>query len=276
MFGYIVIGKPELKFKEYDIYRGYYCGLCRSLKKQFSQSARLSLNYDLTFLGLMLSSLYEPETTAHLERCALHPLKKQIKYENECIDYASQMSIVLSYLKCEDDWLDEKKISRRLYGQLLKNDYNQIEGEMPDKIKQIEVALQKMQALEKEEQPNLDALVNLFGQVMGLVFSYRQDEWQSDLYAFGEALGKFIYLLDAYDDLEKDIEAKRFNPLIERSKQPEFEENCHHLLEMMIAKASEIFEYLPIVENADIIRNILYNGVWSRYLIRHQQRKEKS
>ncbi len=276
MFGYIVIGKPELKFKEYDIYRGYYCGLCRSLKKQFSQSARLSLNYDLTFLGLMLSSLYEPETTTHLERCALHPLKKQIKYENECIDYASQMSIVLSYLKCEDDWLDEKKISRRLYGQLLKNDYNQIKREMPDKIEQIEVALQKMQALEKKEQPNLDALVNLFGQVMGLVFSYRQDEWQSDLYTFGEALGKFIYLLDAYDDLEKDIEAKRFNPLIERSKQPEFEENCHHLLEMMIAKASEIFEYLPIVENADIIRNILYNGVWSRYLIRRQQRKEKS
>ncbi len=276
MFGYIVIGKPELKFKEYDIYRGYYCGLCRSLKKQFSQSARLSLNYDLTFLGLMLSSLYEPKITTHLERCALHSLKKQIKYENECIDYASQMSIVLSYLKCEDDWLDEKKISRRLYGQLLKNDYNQIKREMPDKIEQIEVALQKMQALEKEEQPNLDALVNLFGQVMGLVFSYRQDEWQSDLYTFGEALGKFIYLLDAYDDLEKDIEAKCFNPLIERSKQPEFEENCHHLLEMMIARASEIFEYLPIVENANIIRNILYNGVWSQYLIRRQQRKEKS
>ena len=84
------------------------------------------------------------------------------------------------------------------------------------------------------------------------------------------------YKIAIYDDLEKDIEAKRFNPLIERSKQPEFEENCHHLLEMMIAKASEIFEYLPIVENADIIRNILYNGVWSRYLIRHQQRKEKS
>ena len=80
MFGYIVIGKPELKFKEYDIYRGYYCGLCRSLKKQFSQSARLSLNYDLTFLGLMLSSLYEPKITTHLERCALHSLKKQIKY----------------------------------------------------------------------------------------------------------------------------------------------------------------------------------------------------
>lgn len=274
MFGYITIGKPELKFKEYDIYRGYYCGLCRSLKQQFAQSSRLSLNYDLTFLGLFLTCLYEPKTISHEEKCILHPLKKQLRYENACIDYAAKMSIVLSYLKCEDDWLDEKKISRRMYQKLLQKDYLAIKKEMPDKINKIEEALSQIQTLEKQPSSSLDEITKLFGQVMGLVFSYQDDIWQSDLYAFGEALGCFIYLMDAYDDIKEDIKKDRFNPLKDRFKSASFEEDCHTFLELYIAKASEIFEYLPIVENVDIISNILYNGVWTKYLLRKKQREE--
>lgn len=272
MFGYITISQPDLKFKEYDIYRGYYCGLCESLKNKYGQRARLALSYDLTFLGLLLSALYEPRTTAIYEKCIFHPFKKQLKYQNECLDYAAKMTIVLSYFKCEDDWMDEKKWTSACYQKSLKKAYQAIQEEFPTKTKQIEAALMRIHTLEKQENINLDEITNCFGEVMGLVCSYREDEWQRTLYQLGYDLGRFIYLMDAYDDLEKDFEKKRVNPLAKLAEKPDFESYCHDILEMMMARVTESFEYLPIVENVAILRNILYSGVWQKYVLK--QKKE--
>ena len=114
MFGYVVINKPELKFKEFDIYHSFYCGLCQTLKEKYGYKGQVSLNYDLTFVALLLNGLYEPETKQEMSHCLLHPIHKYLKSFNECIDYAAQMTIVLTYYKCEDDWLDEKRVSRNI------------------------------------------------------------------------------------------------------------------------------------------------------------------
>ena len=116
MFGYVVCNKKALSQEEQERYQSVYCGVCRSLKKRFGQLERFSLSYDMTFLALFLSALYEPWEEEKNIRCVLHPLKKKTAVENEFIDYAADMTVVLSYYKCMDDWEDERKHIRRQYG----------------------------------------------------------------------------------------------------------------------------------------------------------------
>ena len=95
MFGYVNIDKMELKFKEYYSYKGYYCGLCMMLKKKYNNLARLTLNYDMTFLILLLSSLYEVENKSYSARCIVHPAKKQLIIQNEITEYAADRKSVV-------------------------------------------------------------------------------------------------------------------------------------------------------------------------------------
>ena len=103
MFGYIMVNKGELKFKEYELYQSYYCGLCRKLKEHYGILGQLTLSYDLTFVILLLTALYEPKGRKGSSHCAVHPLRKQVIRVNEFTDYAADMNMLLTYYKCEDD-----------------------------------------------------------------------------------------------------------------------------------------------------------------------------
>lgn len=277
MFGYVMINKPEMKFKEYDIYHSYYCGLCVTLKDNYGYRAQISLNNDLTFVAMLLSSLYEPKTTERLSACVMHPLHKYLKRFNECIDYAAKMTIVLTYFKCQDDWLDEKKYSRQAYQKLLHKSFLEIRQEYPDKVKKIADYLKQIHVYEKENSGNLDEISKYSGYMMAEICTYKNDEWHDDLYEFGFYLGKFIYFMDAYDDIEDDIKKGCYNPLTSFYQKADFEEKSYAILEMMISKATTAFECLPIVENIEIMRNILYSGVWSRYeLVKKKRMGERS
>ena len=103
MFGYIRINKMDLTFREFDYYKGYYCGLCKYLKENHGEISRLSLNYDITFLIVILTALYKVESTITEERCIANPLKKKMRIVNEVTEYAASMNILLSYYKLEDN-----------------------------------------------------------------------------------------------------------------------------------------------------------------------------
>lgn len=120
MFGYVVVNKPELKFREFDVYRAYYCGLCHSLSKRHGLSGQLTLSYDMTFLVILLSSLYEPEHSVTSKRCIVHPLKRQNIISSEFTDYVADMNVILSYFKCLDDWHDDRSVLKLAYSKLLK------------------------------------------------------------------------------------------------------------------------------------------------------------
>lgn len=274
MFGYVVINKPEMKFKEFDIYHSYYCGLCKTLKDKYGLRAQVSLNFDMNFLAILLSGLYEPDTKLKNERCIIHPLKKHQARYNECVDYAAKMTIVLTYFKCEDDWLDERKISRQTYKKLIKKAYNKVKKEYPDKVDEIEKCLHKINDYEKQGLNNLDEVSKYFGRVMGLICAYKNDEWYDELYELGFYLGKFIYFIDAYEDIEQDLKKGTYNPFKELYQTDQFEDKCKDILELMISEATMAFERLPIIENAAIIRNILYGGVWNKYELVRQKRLE--
>lgn len=274
MFGYVIINKQELKLRELDVYQSYYCGLCKTLKDKYGWKGQISLNFDMTFLALLLSGLYEPETQEVIDRCLLHPVKKRLKRLNDCLDYTAKMTIVLAYYKCADDWLDEQRMTRRTYQQMLKKTYFNIAKEYPEKIKVIEDCLNQIHVYEQSNHQNLDDIAGCFGKVMAEICTYQKDIFYDDLYQMGFYLGKFIYLMDAYDDIEEDIKKKSYNPFLKDYAKDNFDESCYSILEMMISQATLSFECLPIIENVEIMRNILYSGVWTKYELKKKKRLE--
>ena len=274
MFGYVVVNKPELKIKDYDVYQSFYCGLCDALKRRHGFWGRITLNYDMTMLVILLSSLYEPETREKKGRCIVHPLGKHLMRENEFSDYAADMNVLLAYYKAADDVRDENKLSSRILVALLKSKAERIKRNYGEKSAIIESSLKDLTDKEKEGEDNLDALSGCFGHIMEAVFVCRDDEWSSDLGRMGFFLGKYIYLLDAYDDLEGDVKKSCFNPFAAKQDKENFHIYTEEILEMMMAEAARSFEVLPLVEYADILRNIIYGGVWQGFL-RAKSRTQK-
>ena len=277
MFGYVVMNKPEIKFKDYDVYRSFYCGLCRELREKYGVAGQLTLTYDMTFVLLLLSGLYEPLTQVGTTRCVVHPVKRQPVRRNVITEYAAAMNVILSYYKCMDDWQDERKIFKLVYAKILnveKGTNSRRLADYREKTKRIVEGLCQLSKMEKAGETDIDKMAGCFGHILEEVFAYQTDVWEKSLRKIGFYLGKFIYLLDAYEDLEKDKEKGNYNPFAEISQEADFAEQVKTLLLMMMAEACREFEKLPIIKYSDILRNILYSGVWCRFEAVTKKRKE--
>lgn len=273
MFGYIIVNKPELKIKDYETYRSYYCGLCRNLRKNYGLKGQMTLTYDMTFLVMLLTGLYEPKTEQSIYRCLAHPFGKQTVRVNEFTAYAAAMNLILAYYKCEDDWQDERRIIRKAYAKLLHKGMNGMGGVEKKKREKIAQLLQEINRCEKLGITDIDRMAGLTGEMLGEVFAWRQDEWTEELRKVGFYLGKFIYICDAYEDVEKDIRSGNYNVLKELYGREDFDGRCRDMLTTVIAECCGEFEKLPIIENADILRNVLYSGVWCRYELTREKRR---
>ena len=275
MFGYVVMNKPEIKFKDFDVYRSFYCGLCRELRERYGISGQITLTYDLTFVILLLGGLYEPPTRKGTTRCVIHPVRKQPVRKNAITEYAADMNVFLAYYKCADDWKDDRSIPGLLYGKILKKKNDRIEKNFRRKTEKIIGLLNELSAMEKSGEQDIDKVSGCFGEIMAEIFAYREDVWEPTLRRMGFFLGKFIYLMDAYEDVENDIKKGNYNPFSKLYTMEGFQEQVQQMLVMMMAEACREFEKLPIIKYTDILRNILYSGVWCRFKTVADKRKEK-
>jgi len=266
MFGYVTANYQALSKEEQEQYRQYYCGLCWSLERRYGNITRLTLNNDMTFLILLLSSLYEPEEEIRKGRCLTHPLKRRAYLDSDICDYCADMTILLSYLKCMDDRMDDGSLRGRAGAASLKKPYERVRALYPEKVETIQGCVDRINALEAQGCREIDGPLNLSAQILGEVFAFRSDAWGDDLRTLGAALGRFIYLMDAYDDLQSDIRKGRFNALQNYREQEDFETFCQESLLMMISECTAVFETLPLEKHLSILRNVLYSGVWLRYL----------
>ena len=293
MFGYIIVNKAEMKFKEFDIYHSFYCGICRDLKRKYGVCGQISLSYDMTFLAILLTGLYEPQTRQSSCKCVLHPFERHETRNNIFTEYAADMNVLFACYKCQDDWEDEKKFGKLLYGGLLEKKTGKLKERYAQKLRNINLLMQDFSDAEKAlatEKPlgegkafcgeqsdhvDIDTLGGLFGRVMAEIVAVREDEWEENLRRLGFFLGKFIYLCDAYEDVEMDIRKETPNPLKRLFAKPDFEDKCRTILMMMISECCKEFEKLPILENVEILRNILYSGVWCRYESIREKRSQE-
>ena len=158
MFGYISINKAEMKFKDYDVYHSYYCGLCKVLKECYGRRGQVTLSFDMTFLVILLTGLYEPDTKTEMVRCIAHPMQKHAAKTNEFTEYAAAINMLLSYYKCEDDWADEHRKKAFVAAKLLHSKIKKIEKLYPVKCKVISENLAQISKYEAENEQNLDLI----------------------------------------------------------------------------------------------------------------------
>lgn len=267
MFGYININRKELSEESQRIYRAYYCGLCRKLKTECGKRGQILLNYDMTFLIVLLSGLYETECEEKTFVCAAHPMKKRLLRSSEVTEYAAHMNVILAYHNLIDDWKDDHAYTKRTLAGMIHKDYTRIAERYPRQIGAVLDYLERLAAYEEKDEQNIDLVAGLTGEMLGEMFAWKQDEWYNELKTLGFYLGKFIYMMDAYEDLDEDERRNHYNPLrnLRQENGADFETLCRLMMTTMISECARSFERLPILMHADIIRNILYSGVWSRY-----------
>ncbi|MFR4352394.1 MAG: DUF5685 family protein [Roseburia sp.] len=267
MFGYININQEIMTDENRRAYQAYYCGLCRKLKTNCGAKGQMLLNYDMTFLVVLLTGLYELTNEESDMTCALHPTKKRIVWMNEATDYAADMNLILAYHNLIDDWKDEKAYTKKAFARMLDKDYRRIIVKYPRQVAAIQEFMRKTEETERCRETNLDAVAGLTGEMLGEVFCWREDEWAEELRTLGFYLGKFIYIMDSYEDYDSDLRKNEYNPLV--YVKPESSEDmdtfCKLLLTSMMSECAKSFERLPVLLHADILRNVLYSGVWSKY-----------
>ncbi len=275
MFGYLTLSPEGLTQEQQERYQSYYCGLCRVLGQKFGPAGRVILSNDMTFLCILLSSLYEPQETAGEGRCLPHPLRRRAFVHNSFTHYCADMSIALAYHKCLDDWKDEHSLAGRTEAGLLRKAYEQVRAQYPEICEAVESSLEQIALLERQGLSSPDEPAALTARMLGRVFRYRPDYWGDTLRFMGEALGRFIYLMDAYDDLASDLKRNRYNPLRDIARQEDYEALCGEGLSLLIGECAQAFELLPLVKDVDILRNILYSGVWARYQAKQRAKGAK-
>ncbi|MBR5783487.1 MAG: hypothetical protein IKY33_04630 [Clostridia bacterium] len=275
MFGYIVTDRDQLTKEEQLRYRSYYCGLCRALKDKYGAAGQLTLNFDMTFLNILLSSFYEP--TEHIEsgRCIVHPFVKREKRRSEISDYCADMTVLLAYYNALDDWHDDRSKSKLRFANRLRPFATALREQYPRQCKAITENIEKINVLERQREINLDAVANCFGELMGEIFVCKEDLWSDRFRALGQELGRFIYFMDAWEDATRDLKHKNYNPLLQIKGEADYERKCKDILTMFLGAAAEQFEAMPIVENIHLLRNILYAGVWSKFRIKGEKNVRK-
>lgn len=276
MFGYVVINEPELKMREHRKYKGVYCGLCQILKRKYGPFGQVCLNNDMTFMALLHMSLYEGELpgTERDYRCKLHPIKKMHIYENRHLEYAADMTIILSYYLARDHWKDDNQMTACIHLHVLRKKVWHLSKIYPRQHKAVKNYIYRLDAAERSGEKDLDKLAGLTGNMLAEIFDWEKDVWSDLLRPVGFYLGKYIYIMDAYEDVEKDIKKGSFNPLIPYKDRDDFDDFVFEILDLMMADCARSFEKLPLEQDVDILRNILYAGVWSKYMkIRNAKKK---
>ena len=264
MFGHVTASAGELTKAQQDRYGSVYCGICRQIRIRCGQAARISLSYDMAFLALLLMSLYEPEEESGKNGCVMHPVKRRPWVDNEIIRYCADMNVALAYYNCLDDWQDDGKHSARLLADNLKRHLPEIESRWPRQCAAIRDCIERLSRLEKENCANPDEPAGVFGALMAELLVWQEDLWVPTLRPMGDALGRFIYLLDAAMDYDRDRRKGKYNPYLAMGmgKDPA---RWEEYLVLTMGRCTAYFEKLPLVQDKALLDNILYGGVWVSY-----------
>ena len=283
MFGYVTPLKSELKFKEFEYFRSYYCGLCNEIKREYGNIPRFCLNYDLTFIGFLLDGLYSNPLILDSIKCLRHPRKNIIiTKKTNALNYCANLSILLFDYKLKDNIEDDKSVKSKLFKFLLSSSSKKSLLELKDISDKISRNIDILSNLEKSKSiSSLDEITHPFSDIMGMIlseFPYKFEEdsdiLRENLYNLGYFIGKWIYLIDALDDLKDDINTNNFNPynVLFNSNSLNFDElisSCINEIDFYISNClvncSDFLKVIPFRKHYSIIDNIINLGMINKY-----------
>lgn len=275
MFGYVTPDKPYMYVKDFALYRCVYCGICKSLQKNFGTIPRLTTNYDSVFLSLLLHNYLNIDYTIKKQNCILHPLKKRNTALNDSLTkQIVTLNILFAYHKFTDDIIDGEGFFKRLIRFfVLKRAYKKAKKIMPKADKIIIEEYERLRQYEKQGEKSIDKVADCFAVMMEkLCKEILKEKSSLPMEKIFYNVGKWIYLIDAVDDLEKDKQNGCYNPIIaeygsfdnlkeykEKTKKDlQFTFNCiYNVIEQELNKIYFNF-------NTDVLRNILLRGLKSR------------
>ncbi len=270
MFGYIRIAKPELRVKEYEMYKAVYCSLCKTLGKQYGIWSRFTLSYDFTFLALLNMSLKDGYDIIERKRCVCNPLKK-CNYCKSDLDFSmpAAAAMIMVYYKLLDNIADEKGVKRfgyLLLKPLFKSANKKAAKKYPHIEKIISDYITAQNNLEKDECTELDKAADPTAKALSLILKLCSDDsvQKRILERIGYCLGRYIYLLDAACDLQDDIKNNSYNCLkYELSGDvKEYAKNrIAPQLYFCSNEAGKAFELLEVKKYKQILGNIIYLGL---------------
>lgn len=264
MFGYVKLAKDELKVREYNVYKSYYCGLCKTLKSEYGYLSRFGLNYDSVFLALLLSSVTNDDYDCKNEICIAHPTKKTpIMIKNDSLSYSAAVMMILALLKLEDDIRDEKSIKAAITYCLLIGAKRKVKKRYGELYSVCREQINKLSNLENNMCKNIDELSDCFANLLKILFApdYIEDESVSRILSYmGYMLGRFIYILDAYEDIEKDKKTNSFNPF-NLSNDTLNKDEVYDILSFNLSSMASSYELLNLKINKPILDNIIYLGL---------------
>ena len=275
MFGYVKPVVGEMLVREHEFYKATYCGICRAMKKHTGTLSNVTLSYDSVFLALVrMAYIPDLECRTELRRCIAHPAKRRpMLEENEATEYTARAFAILTHYKLLDDISDEKLVKRAAVSlarpitshAVSLADLSDLEAIVADRLARIT-------ELERAKCPSIDEPAELFGQLLGEIFSYGYEgEARLVSYECGLHLGKFIYAADAAEDYDKDARSGSYNPyVIQYGGAPLTDENKQSIKTGLILECSRIeaavnlmpFEGKATIEN--IIKNVIYLGLIKR------------
>lgn len=271
MFGYAAVDPAQLSEAQRRRYRGVYCGVCRAMGEGRAFYHRAALTYDFVVPALVLSAVNGCGFSERELRCGVHPLKRHTALENAYTAYAADMNVLLAYYNFEDDLRDEGGARDRLKTAMFRQAAAELSARYPAQSEAIQTCLKSLSAMETENETRPDRPAAAFGALLGAVFAEGSDKMRPELFAFGMALGRVVYLMDAAVDLQDDLRKRRYNPLIRIGFAA-----GEQLLERELAACTAAFDAIPCGEtDREIVRNILFSGIWRQYEIKRQRRERQ-
>lgn len=269
MFGIAVARLDAVTDEEKERYQALYCGLCLALKRRYGQISRAALSYDLAFLVMLYDSLWEPPEESGFTRCIAHPRKKTPFAVSRFSDYCADLSVALAYNKCLDDVADDHSAPGRAAAAALGRSYRACVRRLPQHTAVIADAMETVRALERDPKTPPDAVAEAFGQMMGFLFQCVPgrfpDLWSDTLNELGYWLGRFICLMDAAIDYRADARSGAYNPFVETHPAGPDPVSMRVALSVLAGNACRAFERLPCVQDAHLLRSVLYAGLWQKF-----------
>lgn len=272
MFGYLTTDFPNLYVKDVVLYKAAYCGLCKSIGKVCGTKGRFLLNYDLTFLSVFTHNALGVDFKVEKQRCILHTIiKRPVAVPDGLSLRIAALNVILAYYKLSDNVIDEGKGA--LKRSVFKKAYKKAKKAEPVFDEIVKKRYAELLTLEKNNSDSIDAVADPFGSMMrDIAAELFGDKFNDVIAELTYNLGKWIYLIDALDDFDKDKKNGNFNVFnncfpdiadktaLMRDKRQDVEIVFGGILSAVYENAKGVFYKF----NHDLTDNILYKGIFER------------
>ncbi len=279
MFGYVKPDKPELKIKDFETYKAIYCSLCKTLGKEYGLFARFLLTYDATFYAIFRKTVFQPKPDcAHRGVCRFNPLKKcnYIEMDSYLKD-AAALTVIMFYYKVLDNLHDgkfPKKLLSRLVYPYIKIKFNKAVKKYSNYDAIIKSSIEEQARVEDEKTDSIDRAAHPTALSLQKIFSdgIENETQRRVAERVGYCLGRWVYLTDAFDDLEDDIKTGSYNPFAQKykldksylaNKNPDIENDIIRSVRLTANETGLALELLDKNCYKPLIENIIFDGMES-------------